>query len=121
MLLPPSVHGLAQINALVVHVSVFNRSLELSTLPMRASKDLDELDRFSFAKLFRLASFICELMLRTARFRPDAVYFSPVPAGMGFFTDAVLMLWSRLVARQRLYHIHGMGVAQNGRCWRGQC
>jgi glycosyltransferase involved in cell wall biosynthesis len=109
--LPPPVHGVTSMNAAVVASRAINERAELRVLPLRFSSTLEELNRFSPRKLGVFVRTWCSLVWTLARFRPDVVYFTPVPRPPAFFRDLAFIAPMKIARVRLILHLHGMGIA----------
>src|SRR5262249_40088793 len=57
---------------------------------------------------------------KLARGRPDFVYLTPVPTGIGFLRDVPFIVLAKLTGRPVILHLHGRGIAERSRhrVWR---
>ena len=108
--MPPPLHGVAVMNQRVVDSARINRGIDARVLSFRSSVDLDELGRLQLVKLARLLRLFAAFTIELFRFRPQAVYLAPVPAGSAFLRDALLLGFARALGVRRIAHLHGVGV-----------
>jgi glycosyltransferase involved in cell wall biosynthesis len=113
--LPPPIHGVAQVNRMVVDDDRLNASLSTRILEVRSSKDLAEIDALSLRKGLDAVRLCVRLISECVSFRPDFAYLSPVPTGPAFLRDLVLICILRTFGVKRLLHLHGLGIQQQRR------
>lgn len=109
--LPPPLHGVAAMNALVANSESINQGLLTDCVVVRSATSLDDIGRLSPRKFWLLASLLFRVAWRLIRFRPHAIYLSPVPRGIAFLRDALLLVLARAVGVNRIVHMHGIGLA----------
>lgn len=118
--LPPPVHGPSKMNAWICAHPAINAGLQVSVLRFEFARSLADLNRITPGKLVRYIGLLFKLVARLSRWRPHAVYVTPVPSGPGFLRDAMVLLLIRASGARRIVHLHGRGIghASQNRFWR---
>lgn len=113
--LPPPLHGVSAMNERVLGSAVINRGFKVRTLRTELASDVGDLNALSLGKLWRYIRLLARLLGTLLAFRPQLVYVTPVPSGVGFLRDSVMLLMLRLVPTRRVLHMHGLGIAAASR------
>lgn len=98
-------------NAMVVADELLNKEADISVVPMRFARDIGDIDRITVRKLIRMIGLMGRLASKLVTWKPDVVYFTPVPTGIGFIRDLLPMLLWRMAGVTRIYHLHSVGIA----------
>lgn len=114
MQLPPPVHGVTVVNQTVANSQLLASRFDLEIIPLAFATSFEDLDRPSVRKV--LVTLLTGLRLASAlwRRRPDAVYFTLVPAGAAFYRDCLFVAITKLSGVPRIYHLHGKTRADAG-------
>jgi len=109
--LPPPFHGVSSMNAMVVADVQLNKDAEVHVVPMGFARSLEDIDRLNVRKAFRMFTFMAQMASKLVTWKPDVVYFTPVATGPAFIRDLLPMLLWRIAGVTRIYHLHGLGIA----------
>ena len=108
--LPPPMHGASIINNCIKNSIKINKKFQTLYINSHTSKELDELSKFQFYKVFRIfkIAFLCfsNLLFKN----PDIVFFNPTPIGLGLSKDTLLVFIIRLFKKKIVFHMHGKGI-----------
>ena len=122
--LPPPPHGSAMVSERVIGLPALQGRLNARVLPIRFSKDVADLERFSLRKLLYAILLLLRLAIRLLTFRPHYVYFTIAPTGLAFVRDAIYVAAIKAAGATPILHIHGRGIGEisrrSGR-WRRLC
>lgn len=108
--LPEPYHGVSSINELIVKDDRVQNELEIKTISLNYSNSISSLNKVGFTKLFKLVSFWVRCLFLLTFWRPQKIYFTIVPKGMGFFRDVLFVFLGKLFRKEMVFHIHGTGV-----------
>jgi len=85
--------------------------LESDLVEISYSTTIDELGKTGIKKIFKTVTHIIRFAHKLLTFRPDYIYMSPMPYGVGFLRDAIFMSLIRTFRIKPIYHLHGIGIA----------
>lgn len=109
--LPPPLHGVSTVNKLISSSPLINEGFETKIININYSEDLNQLDSISLMKIFKLLSLIFQVLYNLIVFKPNYVYFSIVPLGIGFLRDSFFVVLFKLFQIKIIYHLHGNGIS----------
>jgi len=110
--LPPPVHGAALRNKFITYNELLNKSFNIEVLPLRFARDMQDLEKISFTKLFILVKFMLSLTRKLFLFKPDIVYFTLTPTGKTFYRDVLIVAWIKLFSKKLVYHLRVLGIKE---------
>jgi glycosyltransferase involved in cell wall biosynthesis len=109
---PPPIHGVSIMNERVLADPQLRRHIWMDVLPIDYSSELSQINRFSVAKVWRWVSLLFALSMRLVKTRPQFVYFTPVPTGVGFVRDLPFIALIKFFRVLPIIHLHGRGIAE---------
>ncbi|UCG26878.1 MAG: glycosyltransferase family 4 protein [Bacteroidales bacterium] len=115
--LPPPVHGVSTINQYITDSTYINEGFELHILPIRFSKTIEGLRRKRPVKIIKAIGLFLRLVYRIITIKPDLIYFSVMPVGLGFIRDLLYISVMKLVKAKLTFHLHNRGIAELSRKW----
>lgn len=110
--LPPPVHGVSLMNSYVINSELIKKHFSLKVIDMKFAKNMKELEKFSFAKVFKTFFYGFKIIKEVISYRPDLVYFTIVPTGLGFYRDTFYVFLLKLLNQKILFHLHGKGIKE---------
>jgi glycosyltransferase involved in cell wall biosynthesis len=117
--LPPPVHGTTVINKQVAESELLRSHFDVEVLPMHFTDSINDIGRPSARKLGKALRVAGSLAMKLAKQRPDAVYFTISPVGSAFLRDCLYVAIMKAARVQRIYHLHGKGIAgETDRKWK---
>lgn len=108
--LPPPVHGVSITNEQVYNSTIINQNLNSQIVQIKFSEDINELRKFSLLKLRIFFKTIIQLNYTLLKFRPDIVYFSLMPVGIGFLRDALFAILIKMFRKKIVFHLNNRGI-----------
>jgi glycosyltransferase involved in cell wall biosynthesis len=108
--LPPPVHGVSETNRLVVENPLIRDNYQTEIVQIRFSENLEGLRRYNFRKISSFFKIHCQLKNKLKEFKPDLVYFSFIPIGIGFFRDYFFLRLIRKYCSNILIHLNNRGI-----------
>ncbi len=108
--LPPPVHGVSTINEIVFNSKLINQHFTKKLVEIKFSEKIEELRKFSLYKLWEFFKIIFQLKYALIKFKPDIVYFSFMPVGIGFLRDAFFALIIKLFRKKIVFHLNNRGI-----------
>src|SRR5688572_14459916 len=108
--LPPPVHGVSLMSNYVINSDVINQNFTLKVINLKFSKSMEQLEKFSFLKVFKALGYGLKIMKGIVTYKPDLVYFTLVPTGFAFYRDAFYVLLLKLFNQKIVFHLHGKGI-----------
>ena len=93
MQLPPPVHGASMMNKYIKGSRGINEQFETSYLPLNFVKNIQEIGKFSFSKIYKMSVFIFKLCYRLSSFKPALVYYTIAPFGFAFIETLYLCFY----------------------------
>jgi glycosyltransferase involved in cell wall biosynthesis len=109
---PPPIHGVSVMNERVLADPQLRRHVWMDVLAIEYSRDLAQINRFSFPKVWHWLWLLMTLATRLVWQRPQFVYFTPVPTGTGFVRDLPFIVLIKLFRVLPILHLHGRGIAE---------
>lgn len=109
--LPPPMHGSNRVNQMMVKNPLLAGQFESRVLVLNYARSIEEIGRFQFVKYYRLLKYLLQLCWMLISFRPAAVYFVPCVTGGSFWRDCLFVALLKLFRKQRIFHLHGKGIA----------
>lgn len=82
--LPPPMHGVANINQMLINSQMLNEAYELDVLPVAYNRNLRDMHRQGLGKLFKFLKYSFCLLGALVFRRPVLVYFTLSPLGAAF-------------------------------------
>jgi len=73
---------------------------------------MEELEKFSFTKVLKTFSYGFKIVKEVLTYKPDLVYFTLVPTGLGFYRDAFYVFLLKLLNQKIVFHLHGKGIKE---------
>jgi glycosyltransferase involved in cell wall biosynthesis len=107
---PPPVHGAAVVGDIIRKSHLINSSFECRYVNLGISKNIDDIGRNKFSKVYKYIAINLEVLKNLVLFRPDICYVTPVSNGIGFYKDAVVIFWIKIFRRKVIYHFHNKGI-----------
>jgi glycosyltransferase involved in cell wall biosynthesis len=111
--LPPPLHGVSITNQQVFSSILINENFEKILLEIKFSNNIYELRTYTFKKFIRFFCLCFTLIKILIKKKPDLVYFSFMPVGMGLYRDAIFALIMKLFRRKIIFHIQNRGMVKN--------
>lgn len=112
MQLPPPVHGASMMNKYIKGSRGINEQFDTSYLPLNFVKNIQEIGKFSFSKIYKMSMFIFKLCYRLSSFKPALVYYTIAPFGFAFYRDSLFVFFIKLFRVKIVFHLHGKGIQQ---------
>lgn len=109
--LPPPFHGVSTVNKFIICSSLINNGFEIKIIGINYSEDLNQLDSISLRKIFKLVCLVFKVLVNLIVFKPNYVYFSIVPMGVGFIRDSFFVVLFKIFRTKIIYHLHGNGIS----------
>lgn len=109
--LPPPVHGVSLMNHYVSSSKKINEGFNIEILRLHFSVSIDELRKKHFKKFILSFRHLFHLVVTLVKFKPDLVYFSLIPVGIGFLRDLIFVTALKISSTNLLYHLHNRGIA----------
>ncbi len=111
--LPPPIHGVSLINEFIYNSERLNKHFSKELIKIDFSNSISELAKVSPRKAFLYLKLIYRVLQRIIVFRPDFVYFTIVPTGIGFVKDLSFILIFKLFRIKAILHLHGKGIKES--------
>ncbi len=108
--LPPPIHGVTTVNKFVYQSELINKNYDKDLIEIKYSNNLKQLNRFNIFKIYFYFRLLFRLTVKLASFKPNYVYFTIVPTGIGFYKDLPFVLIIKLFNVIPIYHLHGKGI-----------
>lgn len=109
--LPPPIHGVSAVNKFISLSSSINQGFETKIIKINYSDDFNQLDNISFMKIIKFIRLIFQVLFNLIVFKPNYVYFSIVPLGIGFLRDNFFVVLFKIFRTKIIYHLHGNGIS----------
>ncbi len=111
--LPPPVHGVSLMNSYILESECIRNSFHIDLIDFKFSTSMEDLQKFSFEKIFLTLKYGCLIIRKVLSFKPELVYFTIMPTGFGFYRDAVYVLLLKMFRVKVVLHLHGKGIKKN--------
>jgi glycosyltransferase involved in cell wall biosynthesis len=108
--LPPPLHGASLCNQNVVKSKLINSKFITEIVSLNFSNSLEEMQRNSFFKFFKVIPITINLIWKLLYFRPSVVYFTLSPIGNAFKRDLLFVTLLKMFRCKIVYHLHGKGI-----------
>jgi glycosyltransferase involved in cell wall biosynthesis len=108
--LPPPIHGASIMNQTVVDSKLVNDSFDVSVIPLRFSRSIDDLGRPTIRKAMIALQAGVRLIKSCLYRRPDVAYFTLSPSGWALWRDLIFAVILRAGRIPTVFHIHGSGI-----------
>ena len=110
--LPPPIHGVTTINKFIYESKKINENFQTDLIEIRYSDNLSQLQKFTFGKIIKHFVIAGKLLQKLITFKPNYVYFTIVPTGVGFYKDLLFLWLMKLSSATPVLHLHGKGIAE---------
>lgn len=107
---PPPIHGVSLVSQLVYESETINSGYSRRKIKLNLSNEITELRRFGIVKFIRFLGLVFKTVYELIIHRPNLVYFTIMPVGIGFWKDATLALIIKTFRVKILYHLHNRGI-----------
>lgn len=115
--LPPPVHGSAVVSQQIKDSKKINEAFQCDWVNLSTSRNMGEIQRFKFIKLWRMFSSIVKtLWLLTTR-NYDLCYIALACYGKPFLKDAPFALLCKLFQKKLVIHQHNKGMSRDVYRW----
>ncbi len=111
--LPPPIHGVSTMNTHIVESDVINKNFCISKIDLKFVKSMDQLQKFTISKIITAIKYSFVIIKKMLVFKPQLVYFTPMPTGFGFYRDAFYVFILKRFNVKVILHLHGKGVRKN--------
>jgi glycosyltransferase involved in cell wall biosynthesis len=113
--LPPPVHGAAVANEILVNSPLVGENFASRHINISIANKIEDIGKFSPAKLFSAALHLAKILKNMFSFRPDIVYLTLSPSGFAFYRDAIYIRAIRLFGARLVLHLHGKGIEEGAK------
>jgi glycosyltransferase involved in cell wall biosynthesis len=87
-------------------------SVSFCHVRMSFSEDMDAIGRFQLKKILHLVSVVFRIFIARIRYRPSILYYPPAgPNRVPFYRDAVILILTRWMFKQTVFHFHAGGIS----------
>jgi len=107
---PPPVHGSSVIGLQIKESKVINANYDARYINLGTSKSIDEIQKFTFSKIFSYLSILIQVFKNLIFHRPDLCYLAITAEGVPFYKDTLVVLLVKLFRVKLVYHLHNKGV-----------
>ncbi|MBN1116060.1 MAG: glycosyltransferase family 4 protein [Bacteroidales bacterium] len=108
--LPPPVHGVSIMNELLYSNQKINSEYRKYLLKLDFSKKFEDIRQLSLRKIIKSIWLVFKLSFKLIKVKPQLVYFSFMPVGIGFFRDALYLLVIKCFKKKVLLHLDNRGI-----------
>lgn len=110
----PPHHGAAKVGDFIVNSDKINNEFECKFIPIRSSKNIKEIGKFSFEKIRSAIKLKNDIEKAIKKFKPDIIYYTPAIGIIGFLRDYFVTKPIREYLKEKnvkvYYHYHTKGV-----------
>ncbi len=111
--LPPPVHGVSLMNTYIIESDIINKNFDFNVIDLRFVNSMDQLQKFSISKVLTVLKYCFEIAYKMLIFKPQLVYFTLMPTGLGFYRDAFYVFILKIFKTKIILHLHGKGIKKN--------
>lgn len=111
--LPPPVHGAAMVGLFIQQSPEINKSFTSMYLNLSTSTSVDDIGKGGWKKAWKYLWLIVKAFRIPFSFQPDIIYMTITAKGIGFYKDALLVLFLKPFGKQFVFHFHNKGVSIN--------
>ena len=111
MHMPPPVHGAAVMGGIVRESEALRERFECRYINYSVSRSMDEIDRFSWKKIFVTAGLLFRIFREVIRFRPEIAYVTPSFRSCSFRKDELVVRFLKRRGCRVVLHLHNKGVS----------
>lgn len=108
---PPPVHGSSVMGLQIKESKVINADYDARYINLGTSKSIDEIQKFTFGKIFSYISILIQVLRNLIIHRPDLCYLAITVEGAPFYKDTVVVLLVKIFRVKLVYHLHNKGVS----------
>lgn len=102
-------------NSYVINSKIIKDNFLVEVIDLKFSRSMKDLEKFSFAKVFRALTYSFSILKGIFSFKPDLVYFTIVPTGFAFYRDAFYVLLLKICRQKIVFHLHGKGIREKSK------
>jgi len=110
--LPPPTYGVTTVNKFVYESNLINENAEKHLIKVNYSQSLSELKKITLKKIFLIIKLWFKLLKELISYKPDYVYYTVPPTGIGFYKEIPNILLLKLFNKKPIFHLHGKGIQQ---------
>lgn len=110
--LPPPVHGSAMVSQQIKDSEIINNVFDCDFVNLSTSRKMDEIQKFSVIKIFRLLGIYFNVFFHLLFHHYDLCYCAIACFGSPFLKDAPIVLLCKLFGRKVLIHQHNKGMSR---------
>lgn len=107
---PPPVHGVSNISSRIYESSFINKGFTKRLIRLNLSTKITDIRQTKIIQVLRFIRLYTNLLASLLFYRPNLVYFSIMPVGIGFWKDAILALTIKFFRVKILFHLHNRGI-----------
>lgn len=112
MQLPPPIHGASTVNETIYKSRIISSKYQTKFINIATSKDIVEIGRISFNKLYVSLSLLKKTITSYIKFKPDIVYITLSPVGLAFLKDSIFLILIKILGGNIVIHLHGKGIRE---------
>lgn len=112
MQLPPPVHGASVVNKSIMESALINSAFDTQFLNISPATELTDIGNFTFKKIILFLKILSKSIQLHLKFKPDLVYLTLSPHGLGFYKDGVIALAIKMLGGKLVFHLHGKGIRE---------
>lgn len=113
MHMPPPIHGASMVGQYIHDSNYVNSLFECTYLNPTTAKNLEDVNKFRFAKLLDVFHLIRQIKTEVQDRHPNLIYFTANASGMAFLKDCLIMHVLKQRKCKIVVHYHNKGVANH--------
>ncbi len=106
MHLPPPVHGAAVVGQNIKNSKKINQNFECRYINLSASKEVKDVGKINFSKLFFLIGNTINIIKQVIKFKPNLCYITPSSDRIGFYRDFITITILKIISCKIVVHFH---------------
>ena len=109
MQLPPPVHGVSVMNAIIKNSPIINEAVNCTYINLATTKNIKDLRKSAWYKYLLTLRILFRVLFELIFSKYDQVYITIFPFGFAFYKDALMVLASKLCRKKVILHLHTYG------------
>jgi glycosyltransferase involved in cell wall biosynthesis len=110
--LPPPEYGASISSKTILESKILNENFEIRHVRLNYSEKFEDIGKLNIKKFLGFFIVNFQVLKNLIVFRPNLVYFTIAPLGLGFLRDSSFALLCKIFRKKILFHIRGKGIKE---------
>lgn len=115
--LPPPIHGAAMVGQYIQQSKFINGAFECDYINLSTSKQLSDIGRGRFSKLFAIIKLYFQVLSSVIKNRYDLCYLTINSKSPAFYKEIIIVFLLKIFRSNVVYHYHNKGIAEGQNNW----